>query len=173
MLREIVPGASKIALLANPGNPLQRVYLAEEIPRLARRLGVTLLTVEATTAEELDSASASAVAQHADAIIDFGDPLTYAQAPRIIALAAKHHLPANYLFRHYANGGLSVYGVDTADLFHRAANYVDKILKGTKPSDLPVERPSKFELVINMKTAKALGLTVPTSVLLRATEVIE
>ena len=100
---------------------------------------MALLTVEATTAEELDSAFASATAQHADAIIDFGDPLTYAQAPRIIALAAKHHLPANYLFRHYANGGLSVYGADTGDLFRRAADYVDKIFKGTKPSDLPVE----------------------------------
>jgi len=173
ILRELVPGASTIALLVNPDNPMQRVYLAEEIPRLARRLDVALLTVEATTAEELDVAFASAVAQHADAIIDFGDALTYAQAPRIIALAAKYHLPANYLFRHYANGGLSVYGADTGDLFRRAADYVNKIFKGTKPSDLPVERPTKYELIINTKTAKALGLTVPPSLLARADEVIE
>ena len=140
---------------------------------MARKLGINLLTVKATTAEELDVAFASAAAQHADAIIDVGDPLTYVQAPRVIALAAKHHLPANYLFRHYANGGLSVYGADVADLFRRTGDYVNKILSGAKPSDLPVERPTKFELIINMKTAKALGLTVPPSLLIRADEVIE
>jgi putative tryptophan/tyrosine transport system substrate-binding protein len=173
ILRELVPGASKIAVLVNPDNPLQSLYFAEEIPRIARNLGVALPLVPATTPEELDLAFASAVAQRADAIIDFGDALTYAQAQRIIALAAKYHLPANYLFRHYANGGLSVYGADTADLFRRAGDYVDKILKGAKPMDLPVERPTKFVLIINMKTAKALGLTVPPSLLVRADEVIE
>ena len=95
------------------------------------------------------------------------------EAPRIVALAAKHHLPAIYFFRQFANDGLIVYGPDLADLFRRAGGYVDKILKGTKPSDLPVEQPTKFESVINMKTAKALGLTVPTPLLLRADEVIE
>jgi putative ABC transport system substrate-binding protein len=173
ILRELVPGAFKIAVLVNPDNPLQKLYFAEEIPRIARSLGVALPLVPATTAEELDIAFASATAQQADAIIDFGDALTYAQAQRIIALAAKYHLPANYLFRHYANGGLSVYGADTADLFRRAGDYVDKILKGTKPADLPVQRPTKFVLIINMKTAKALGLTVPPSLLVRADEVIE
>jgi putative tryptophan/tyrosine transport system substrate-binding protein len=172
ILRELVPGASRIALLVNPDNPMQKLYF-EEIPRMARKLGINLLTVKATTAEELDVAFASAAAQHADAIIDVGDPLTYVQAPRVIALAAKHHLPANYLFRHYANGGLSVYGADVADLFRRTGDYVNKILSGAKPSDLPVERPTKFQLIINMKTAKALGLTVPPSLLIRADEVIE
>ncbi|WP_454650214.1 ABC transporter substrate-binding protein [Bradyrhizobium liaoningense] len=171
ILRELVPGASKIAILINPKNPM--LYLVEETRNVARRLGIELLTVEAATAEELDSAFASASAQNADAIIDFGDPLTYVEAPRIIALAAKHRLPANYLFRVYANGGLSVYGADTADLFRRAGSFVDRILKGTKPADLPVEQPTKFELIINMKTAKALGLTVPPSLLVRADEVIE
>ena len=174
ILRELVPGASKIAILVNPGNPMHRLRLAEEVPSTARKLGVALPIVEATTAEELDVAFASAAAQHANAIIDFGDPLTYIHAPRIIALAAKHHLPANYLFRHYAtNGGLSVYGADTADLFRRAGSYVDKLLKGAKPADLPVEQPTKFELVINMRTAKTLGLTVPPTLLVRADEVIE
>ncbi|TGN88851.1 ABC transporter substrate-binding protein [Bradyrhizobium yuanmingense] len=173
ILRELVPGASRIALLVNPANPMQRLSLAEDVPRIGRELGVALLPVEAATADELDVAFASAAAQHADAIIDFGDTLTYVQAPRIIALAAKYRLPANYLFRHYADGGLSVYGADARDLFRRAAGFVDKILKGTKPSDLPVERPTKFELLINMKTAKALGLTVPPSLLVRADEVIE
>jgi putative ABC transport system substrate-binding protein len=134
---------------------------------------VALPIVEATTAEELDTAFASAASQHADGIVIFGDPLTVQHAPRVIALAAKHHLPASYLFRQFANGGLIVYGPDLADLFRRAGSYVDKILKGTKPSDLPVEQPTKFELVINMKTAKALGLTVPPSLLIRADEVIE
>ena len=102
-----------------------------------------------------------------------GDILTVVQAPRIIALAAKHHLPAIHLFRRFANGGLIAYGPDVADLFRRAGGRVNKILKGAKPADLPVEQPTKFELVINMNTAKALGLTVPPSLLSRADEVIE
>jgi len=175
ILRELVPGASKIALLVNRDNPMHRLKLAEEIPRTARKLDVALLIVEATTAEELDAAFAAAAAQHADALMDVGDPLTVIQeAPRVIALAAKYHLPASYLFRSQAAaGGLVVYGPDGSDLMRRAGDYVDKILKGTKPSDLPVERPTKFALVINMKTAKALGLTVPPSLLVRADEVIE
>ena len=106
-------------------------------------------------------------------MIVLGDTLTNLHAPRVIALAAEHHLPAIYLSKQFANGGLIVYGPDIADLFRRAGGYVDKILKGAKPSDLPVEQPTKFELVINMKTAKALGLTVPSSLLVRANEVIE
>jgi putative ABC transport system substrate-binding protein len=136
-------------------------------------MGVALPIVEATTADELDTAFASAVAQHADAMIVFGDALTVREGPRVVALAEEHHLPAIYLFRQFANGGLVVYGPDIADLFRRAAGYADKILKGTKPSDLPVQQPTKFELVINMKTAKALGLTVPPSLLVLADEVIE
>jgi putative tryptophan/tyrosine transport system substrate-binding protein len=174
MLREMVPTASKIAMLVNPGNPIHRLIVAEELPQIARNLGVALPIVEATTAEELDIAFASAAAQHADAINPFGDPLTITNAPRVTALAAKHRLPAIYVFRLFAtNGGLISYGSDLADLFLRAGGYVDKILKGTKPSDLPVEQPTKFELVINMKTAKALGLTVPPTLLARADEVIE
>jgi putative ABC transport system substrate-binding protein len=173
ILRELVPGASKIALLVNPDNPVHRLTLAEELPRTARSFGVALPIVEATTADELDTAFASAVAQHADAMIVFGDNLTNQEAPRVTALAANHHLPAIYLFRQFANGGLISYGPDIADLFRRAGGYVDKILKGTKPADLPVEQPTKFEIVINMKTAKALGLTVPPSLLVRADEVIE
>jgi putative ABC transport system substrate-binding protein len=173
ILRELVPGASKIAILANPGNPMQRLTLAEEVPSTARHLGVALPIVEATTAEELDTAFASAAAERADAMIVLGDPLTVVHGPRVIALAAKHSLPAIHLLRQFAKGGLVVYGPDIADLFRRASSYVDKILKGAKPADLPVEQPTKFELVINMKTAKALGLTVPPSLLVRADEVIE
>jgi putative ABC transport system substrate-binding protein len=174
ILRELVPGVSKVALLVNPGNPMHRLIVVESVPRTARDLDVALPVVEATTAEELDTAFASAAAQHADAIVDVGDPLTIKEAPRVVALAAKYHLPATHLFRLSAdNGGLIVYGPDLADLFRRAGGYVDKILKGTKPADLPVEQPTKFELVINLKTAKALGLPVPPSLLVRADEVIE
>ena len=174
ILRELVPTASNIAILANPGNPIHRLAIAEELPQAARKLGVALPIVEATTAEELDIAFASAATQHADAIVVFGDPLTFRYATQVAALAAKHRLPAIYLSRQFAtNGGLISYGPDFADLFFRAGGYVDKILKGTKPSDLPVEQPTKFELVINLKTAKALGLTVPPSLLARADEVIE
>jgi putative tryptophan/tyrosine transport system substrate-binding protein len=173
ILRELVPGASNIALLVNPGNAMHRVVLANEVSSTARSLGVALPIVEATTADELDTAFALAVAQQADAMIVFADNLTNQEAPRVTALAANHHLPAIYLFRQFANDGLIVYGPDIADLFRRAGGYIDKILKGTKPADLPVEQPTKFELVINMKTAKGLGLTVPPSLLVRADEVIE
>src|SRR6201988_3220163 len=173
-LREIVPAASKIGVLANPGNPIHRLTIAEELPQAARKLGVALPLVEATTAEELDIAFASAATQHADAIVVLGDPLTYRHATQVAALAAKHRLAAIYLGRqNVTDGGLISYGPDFADLFFRAGGYVDKILKGTKPSDLPVELPTKFELLINMKTAKALGLKVPPSLLARADEVIE
>jgi putative ABC transport system substrate-binding protein len=174
ILREMVPTASKIAVLVNPGNPIHKLIVAEELPQTAGRLGVALPIVEATTAEELDIAFASAAAQHADAINVFGDPLSVNNAPRVTALAAEHRLPAIYIFRLFAtNGGLISYGPDLADLFIRAGGYVDKILKGAKPSDLPVEVPTKFELVINRKTANALGLTVPPTLLVLADEVIE
>jgi putative ABC transport system substrate-binding protein len=119
ILRELVPGASKIALLVNPGNPMHRLVLANEVSSAARSLGVALPIVEATTADELDTAFASAAAQHADAMIVFGDNLTGQEAPRVTALAANHHLPAIYLFRQFATGGLIVYGPDFADLLRR------------------------------------------------------
>jgi putative ABC transport system substrate-binding protein len=173
IFRELIPGASKIALLVNPSNQMQKLTLAE-VPRTEQSMGVALPIVEATTAEELDTAFASAAAQHADAMIVLADPATTNQeAPRVTALAANNHLPAIYLFRQAAPGGLIVYGPDIADLFRRAGDYIDKILRGIRPADLPVEQPTKFELIINMKTAKALGLTVPPSLLVRADEVIE
>jgi len=145
----------------------------EEVPSTVRELGVALPIIEATTPEELETAFASAAAQHADAIIVFADALTNVQAPRVTALAAEHRLPAIYLFRQFADGGLIVYGPDIADLWHRAGGYVDKILKGTKPSELPVEQPTKFKLVINLRTAKALGIDVPWQLQQLADEVVE
>jgi putative tryptophan/tyrosine transport system substrate-binding protein len=174
ILREMVPTASKIAILVNPSNPIHRLIVAEELPQIARNLGVSLPVVEASTVEELDIAFASAAAQHADAIFPFGDALTVNNAKRVTALAAEHRLPALYLFRLFAiNGGLVSYGPDIADLFFRAGGYVAKILKGTNPSDLPVEQPTKFQMVINLKTAKALGIEVAPTLLARADEVIE
>jgi len=174
ILREMVPTASKIAVLVNPGNPTHRLIVAEELPEIAQKLGVTFSVLEATTVEELDIAFASAAAQHADAIIPVADVLTVNNVTRVTALAAEHRLPALYLFRLFTtNGGLVSYGADIADLLRRAGDYVDKILKGTKPADLPVEQPTKFDLVINLKTAKALGITVPNELLIQATELIE
>ena len=174
ILLEMVPAASKIAILVNPDNPIHRLQVAEELPETAQKLGVTFSVLEATTVEELDIAFASAAAQHADAIIPFADQLTVNNVTRVTALAAEHRLPALYLFRLFTtNGGLVSYGTDITDLLRRAGDYVDKILKGTKPADLPVEQPTKFDLVINLKAAKALGLEIPASLLARADEVIE
>lgn len=174
LLWEIVPTVSKIAVLTNPGNPQNRLSVTEEMPRAAQQLGVALLIVEATTAAELDIAFALAATQHADAIVVLGDPFHFRIITQVTALAAKHRLPAIYIHRIFvANGGLMSYGPDFADLHFRAGGFVDKILKGIRPSDLPVEQPTKFQLVVNVKTAKALGLTVPLSLLARADEVIE
>lgn len=169
ILRELVPGAAKIALLVNPENSIHRLLLAEEIPLAAANMGVALPTVEASRADQLDAAFGSAAAQHADAIIILGDYVTVFEAPRVVVLAAKYRLPAMYLFRQFAKGGLVVYGPELSTLWRRAGSYVE----GTKPSDLPVEQPTKFELIINMKTAKALGLTVPPTLLVRADELID
>src|SRR5262249_6442454 len=108
IFRELIPSASKIALLTNPGNPMHRLVLANELSSTARRMGVALPIIEATTADELDTAFASAAAQHADAMIVFGDNLTNLEAPRVITLSANHHLPAIYLFRQFSTGGLIV-----------------------------------------------------------------
>jgi putative tryptophan/tyrosine transport system substrate-binding protein len=174
ILREMVPATSKIAVLVNPSNASHRLIVAEELPETARKLGVTFPVLEATTVEELDIAFASAATQHADAIFPFPDQLTVNHVARVTALAAEHRLPALYSFRLFTtNGGLVSYGADLADLLRRLGDYVDKILKGTKPADLPVEQPTKFDLVINLKAAKALGLEIPASLLARADEVIE
>jgi putative tryptophan/tyrosine transport system substrate-binding protein len=170
----MVPAASKIVVLVNPTNAGHRLLVAEELPETAQKLGVTFPVLEATTVEELDIAFASAAALHADAIIPVADILLVNNVTRVTALAAEHRLPALYLFRLFTtNGGLVSYGADITDLLRRAGDYVDKILKGTKPADLPVEQPTKFDLVINLKAAKALGLEIPASLLTRADEVIE
>jgi putative ABC transport system substrate-binding protein len=171
-LQEIVPSASKIAVLMNPGNPLHKLIVANDLPRIMQNLRVALPVVEANTVEEIDTAFASAVAQHADAMVVLADSML--NRPGVAARAVEHRLPALSLFRAFVmNGGLISYGPDGSDLFRRGGFYIDRILKGTKPTDLPIQQPTKFELVINLKTAKTLGVIVPPTLLARADEVIE
>jgi putative tryptophan/tyrosine transport system substrate-binding protein len=140
----------------------------------AEKLRVKLQILEARTPGELESAFEAAARARADAIHVYGDALTVVHRARIAELAARARLPTMYLFKdNVAAGGLMSYGPNAADIFRRNAGYVDKILRGAKPADLPVEQPTKFELVINLKTAKALGLTIPPSLLGRADEVIQ
>jgi putative ABC transport system substrate-binding protein len=174
LLHEAVPKAARVAILTNPTNAVHRRVISNEYPTAAERLRLTLLTIEAHAADELDGAFERAVSSRAGAIVVMGDPLTFVHRVRIAELAAKHRLPALHLFRETVDvGGLMSYGPSFFDLGRRAASFVDKILKGAKPADLPVEQPTKFELVINLKTAKALGLTIPPAMLLRADQVIE
>jgi putative ABC transport system substrate-binding protein len=173
LLQEAVPGAVRLAILMDPGTPTNRLALPQYVAA-AENLRVKLQILEASTPGELDSAFEAATRGRADAINIFGNALTFAHRVRIAELAAKARLPAIYLFReNVIDGGLMSYGPSIADLMRRAAGYVDKILKGAKPADLPVEQPTKFELVINLKTAKALGLTISPSLLQRADQVIE
>jgi putative ABC transport system substrate-binding protein len=146
----------------------------KEIQAVAPALGVTLLSFEAKGPDDIDRAFATIGKERAGTVIVIGDPMFGTHARRIAELAVKSRLPAIFTLRQYVDaGGLMAYGTNFEDLYRRAATYVDKILKGAKPADLPVEQPTKFELVINLKTAKALGLTIPQSVLIRADHVIQ
>jgi putative ABC transport system substrate-binding protein len=145
-----------------------------EAEKAARSLGVHHQILQAQSREAFDSAFAAMRRARVGALYVVGDPMFYLHRTRLAELAAKSRLPAVYEFKEHAEaGGLMAYGPNVLDQYRRAATYVDKILKGAKPADLPVEQPTKFELVINLKTAKALGLTIPQSVLLRADEIIE
>jgi putative tryptophan/tyrosine transport system substrate-binding protein len=173
LLKTAIPGASRIAFLGNLGN-LQQVPLLQAAQQAARTLRTDLLSIDASTSDELDGAFATMAREHAEALIVTGDPVFFLEKTRIVELAASRKLPAIYQWREFAAiGGLMSYGPDLNDLFRRAATYVDKILKGAKPADLPVEQPTKFQLVVNLKTAQALGLTIPPVILAGADEVIE
>ncbi len=173
VLKEVVPKVSRVALLWNPANPGSAPQLrAAEVA--ARALGVRLQTLEARVPQEIDSAFAAMTKERAGALVVLSDAILLNQRRQIAELAAKSRLPAVYALREHAEaGGLVGYGANPLDLERRAATYVDKILKGAKPGDLPVEQPTKFELVINLKTAKALRLTIPQTLLQRADQVIE
>ena len=173
LLKEVVPGVSRVAVLWNAANPYA-VLNMRETEAAARTLGVQVQSLEVRGPDDFESALPAAIRGRAGALIVVDDPLTLTYRVRIVDFAARNRLPAMYGFREYAEaGGLMAFGASLADLGRRAATYVDKILKGAKPADLPVEQPTKFELVINLKTAKALGLTIPQSVLLRADQIIE
>jgi putative ABC transport system substrate-binding protein len=173
LLKEIVPMLSRVAVLWNPQNPSSTLNWKElQLP--ARQLGVQLHSLEVRSPTELDKAFEAATRAGAGALAIMPDPVFVTNLKRIANLAAKRRLPSIFHLREFVDaGGLVAYGPDRSDLFRRAATYVDKILKGAKPADLPVEQPTKFELVINLKTAKALGLTIPRSLLSRADQVIE
>jgi putative tryptophan/tyrosine transport system substrate-binding protein len=173
VLTEVVPKVSRVAVLWNPANPGSAPQL-REAEAAARALGVQLQALEARVPQEIDSAFATMTRERAGALVILADAIFTNQRRQIAELAMKRHLPSVYGVREYAEaGGLMEYSVDALALEARAAIYVDKILKGMKPSDLPIEQPSKFELVINLKTAKAIGLTIPPSLLQRADRVIE
>src|SRR5262244_2340512 len=173
LIREIVPGLARIAVLANTSNDAVRRDWAR-IETAARSLGVQSQLLDLRESDALGPTFDDASARRADALVVVIDAITQANQQRIVDLAMKHRLPAIYSSREFVNaGGLISYGVSYPDLYRRAATYVDKILKGTKPADLPVVQPTKFELVINLKTGKALGLEVPPTLLARADEVIE
>ena len=170
-LRELFPRVSRLGVLYEPRQ------LKKMVPPMeagARSLGFQLLRLEAGNAGEIDAAFSAAVRERVAAVTIVASALFHAEKQRLVRLAARHRLPAMYENRAFPEaGGLMSYGPDVHEVFRRAATYVDRILKGAKPGDLPVEQPTKFELVINLKTAKALGLTIPPSLLLRADQVIE
>jgi putative ABC transport system substrate-binding protein len=173
LLKEVVPGLARVGVLRNPRAPGHPIYW-KETEVAAQRLGVALEALQLRGPEDFEAAFATAKQRNAQALLAFDDSLTYTYRSRITALAARSRLPAMYGFREFPDaGGLMSYGPSIALTYRRAAALVDKILKGAKPADLPIEQPTKFELVINVKVAKALGLTVPPSLLARADELIE
>jgi putative ABC transport system substrate-binding protein len=173
LLKEVVPELARVGVLRNPLVPSHPIYW-KDTEVAAQRLGVALEALEVRGPEDFEAAFATAKQRNAQALLVFDDILTITYRSRITALAASSRLPAMYPYRELPDaGGLMSYGPSTVPLFRRAAALVDKILKGAKPADLPVEQPTTFELVVNVKVAKVLGLTVPPSLLARADEVIE
>ena len=172
LLKEAIPGLSRVAVLANPNNPQNALEL-KAVEGAVRSLQMQVQILEARAPSEFADVFSAATKGRADALIVLGGTMFFAERVRLAELAAKSRLPAIYIVREYADvGGLMAYGVNLRESFRRAAAYVDKILKGAKPGDLPVEQPTKFDLVVNLKTAKALGVSIPPVVLVRA-EVIE
>ena len=173
ILHSMVPRLKRVAVLVNPSNSATAIFL-QNIQAAAQRIGVKIHPVEASTPGEITSAFALMTRQNVEALIVPREALFTQQKTQIVELAAKHRLPSIGPYAEYAEaGGLMSYGQNARENFKRAAIYVDKIFKGANPGDLPVEQPTRFELAINLKTAKALGLKVPQTVLLQATKVIE
>lgn len=173
LLKEAVPGVKRVAVLSNPAFPDSRLGV-KRLEGAAHALGVHLLVLEVHDPAGLEKAFAAMRNERAGALVVLTDPLFLTHRTRIVELAAQIRLPAIYAIQGFMDvGGLMFYGESLPDVHRRAAIYVDKILKGAKPAELPIEQPTKFELVVNVKTAKALGLKIPQSVLMRADRVIE
>jgi ABC-type uncharacterized transport system substrate-binding protein len=176
LLKQAVPGVGQVSVLWHPGGAGERTQkdMLKEAQVAALALGVRLQFVEARGPADFDRAFSEMTRARAGALTVLGGPMFVNEKGRLVDLAAKNRLPAMYHVREVVDaGGLMSYGADQADMWRRATTYVDKILKGAKPADLPIEQPTKFEFVINMKTAKALRLTIPQSLLGRADQVIE
>jgi ABC-type uncharacterized transport system substrate-binding protein len=173
LLKEIAPKISRVALVWNPASPVEP-FGRQEVLTAARAANLEIVSAEVRTPEDYPAAFAAVTAGRAQAVLAHGNPVNFSNRQLIVDFALKNRLPGIYEERVFVEaGGLMSYAPSFTDLFRRAATYVDKILKGAKPADLPVEQPTKFELVINLKTAKALGLTIPQSILVRADQVIE
>jgi putative tryptophan/tyrosine transport system substrate-binding protein len=173
LLKEIAPNVSRVAVLWNPTDPGKALEL-RETAAAARALGIALQSIEVRRPADFDGAFVAIASARTDALVTLAEPLTIAQRVRIIEFVTRSRLPSMFELREFADdGGLIAYGPNLLDLFRRAAIYADKILKGAKAADLPVEQPTKFELIINLKTARALGLTIPPALRLRADQVIE
>jgi putative ABC transport system substrate-binding protein len=173
LLKEVIPGLSRVGVLLDSGDVYSRLMM-QEIERVAHEIGVQLHSVDARRPADFDRAFEAAILDRVDALITVEGVLTATDLSRIVDFAAMSRLPAIYGLREFVDaGGLMAYGTDLRDLFRRSATYVHRILNGAKPGDLPVEPPAKFELAINLKTAKALGLTIPPSLLRRADYVIQ
>ena len=176
LLKEALPTASRVVALWHPGAYGERTMsdMMKETQAAARTLGVQLRLVAVEEPDELERAFSTIAGERADALLVFPSPMLFVERRRIVDLAAKYRLPSMAMGREFAElGGLIAYGASIPGLFRRSAIYVDKIIKGAKPADLPVEQPTKFDLVINVKTAQALGIDVPSQLLARADEVIE
>ena len=173
LIKETLPKISRVAALWNPANPIFQAIQRRETEVAARALGMQLQFVEARAPDEIDRAFARVAKERMRALLVLNDPVFTAQRKQIADLSAKHRFPTVSGTREYTEvGGLMAYGPSFPDMYRRAAYYVDRILKGTKPADLPVEQPMKFKLIINLKTAKQIGLTIPPNVLARADKVI-
>ena len=174
LLREIIPKAALIAVLLNPTSPDNFNRQMNDIQEAARQVGQQLLVLRATSEDEIEAAFATAAERRVNGLLVAADPFMLSRRERLVALAAHYAIPAIYEVREYATtGGLMSYGISLANAYRQAGIYVGRILKGEKPSDLPVLQPTKFDFVINLRTANALGLTIPPGILAIADEVIE
>ena len=174
LLRELLPGAVRVVVLVNPADAARAESISQNVEAAARALGLQIAVFNASTAGEIDAVFASLARERADALLIAADPFFYSRRVQLATLAARHMIPSASGGRDGTEAGLLVsYGTSVADMYRRVGDYTGRILKGAKPADLPVEQPTKFELVINLQTAKMLGIDVPPTLLARADEVIE